>query len=86
MICSTHTAAAMKRQALTLLRGALRAGSSEAAGVNTTTRAAAGLVARRGYADDASLLKTPLFDFHVEHGGERPRRPAMLRPRRPAAR
>jgi hypothetical protein len=23
----------------------------------------------RGYADDANLLKTPLFDFHVENGG-----------------
>jgi hypothetical protein len=25
---------------------------------------------QRGFADDASLLKTPLYDFHVEHGGE----------------
>ena len=24
---------------------------------------------RRGFADDASLKKTPLHDFHVENGG-----------------
>jgi hypothetical protein len=24
----------------------------------------------RGYADDANLLKTSLYDFHVAHGGE----------------
>jgi len=26
----------------------------------------------RSYADQSSLLKTPLHDFHVELGGERP--------------
>lgn len=28
-----------------------------------------GLANIRGFADDANLLKTPLFDFHVENGG-----------------
>ena len=27
----------------------------------------------RGFADDANLKKTELYDFHVAHGGERPR-------------
>ena len=58
----------MRRQALTLLRTALRSGAGEASGANTTT-AAASFALRRGFADDASLLKTPLYDFHVEHGG-----------------
>ncbi len=26
-------------------------------------------MASRGFADDASLKKTVLYDFHVEHGG-----------------
>ena len=62
----------MRRQGLTLLRSALRAGSTEAASLNTTTSAAASVVIRRGYADDANLMKTPLFDLHVAHGGASP--------------
>ena len=26
----------------------------------------------RGFASDADLKKTPLYDFHVEHGGKSP--------------
>lgn len=57
----------MRRQIALLLRTSLRAG--EAGGSVNTTTAATSLAIRRGYADDANLLKTPLYDFHVEHGG-----------------
>lgn len=30
------------------------------------------LLNARSFADEASLLKTPLYDFHVEHGGACP--------------
>lgn len=30
---------------------------------------AAVVIATRGFADDANLKKTVLYDFHVEHGG-----------------
>ncbi len=30
---------------------------------------ALGLAHIRGFADEANLQKTPLYDFHVEHGG-----------------
>ena len=40
-------------------------------------RGAAALLARRGYADDANLMKTALYDFHVEHGGARRARRAF---------
>lgn len=36
------------------------------------------LVAIRGFADDANLNKTPLYDFHVQHGGERRASPANV--------
>lgn len=34
------------------------------------TQAAVALVARRAFADDASLKKTVLYDFHTRLGGE----------------
>jgi len=63
----------MRRQALTLVRSALRTGPVEVSCLNTTTTttaAAASVAFRRGFADDANLLKTPLYDFHIEHGGK----------------
>lgn len=30
---------------------------------------AVGILLRRGYADDANLLKTPLYEYHVQNGG-----------------
>ena len=57
----------MRRQARSLVRSALRA--SEATSASNSTTAAASFAIRRGYADDANLLKTPLYDFHVENGG-----------------
>lgn len=57
----------MRRQALTLVRSALRA--SESAGAANSTTAAASFAIRRGFADDANLMKTTLYDFHVENGG-----------------
>ena len=62
----------MRRQALSLVRGILRTAATDAGpnASNTTTSTAIGVVAlRRGFADDASLLKTPLYDYHVENGG-----------------
>lgn len=64
--------------AVSLLRGALRAaGEAEA---NVSNRLAASVLqARRGYADDASLKKTPLHEYHIAHGGEcRGRAPLRL--------
>lgn len=49
-----------------LARGAAEA---TAAAKVSNSCAAAGLLARRGFADDAALLKTPLYDFHVANGG-----------------
>ena len=61
------SSATMRRQALTLVRSALRAGESASAANSTT--AAASFAIRRGFADDANLMKTTLYDFHVENGG-----------------
>ena len=47
-----------------------RCAGSDAAKLSNNLPAAAGAL-RRGFADDASLLKTPLYDFHVAHGGAR---------------
>lgn len=61
----------MRRAGQSLIRALAARGaavSCEAAHV-TNTGAAAGLLARRAFADDAALLKTPLYDFHVAHGG-----------------
>lgn len=65
----------MRRQAAHLLRNALRSGEASASSArNTTTPSLTGVpivnVAVRTFADDANLLKTPLYDFHVEHGGK----------------
>ena len=61
----------MRRQAAVQLFKAIGrcAGSDSAKLSNNLPAAAAAL--RRGFADDASLLKTPLYDFHVAHGGAR---------------
>ena len=56
--------------AVSLLWGALRAAGSSTAPKFSNTGAAS-LVITRGFAEDAGeLKKTPLYDFHVEHGGE----------------
>ena len=70
----------MMRLSGTLLRGLLQA---EAKYSNRCGSAA--LIAVRAFADDASLLKTPLYEYHVANGGEglRPRR--RSRPPRPPA-
>lgn len=55
----------MQRQSAVFLSQLLRA--------NCATRAAVPAVSsllKRGYADDASLLKTVLYDFHVSHGAK----------------
>lgn len=58
----------MTRQVLRLLpqlRSRLHGGS-----VARNTAAISQLFQTRGFADDASLMKTPLYDFHVENGGD----------------
>jgi len=35
------------------------------------------LLGVRAFADEANLLKTPLYDFHVEHGGAPRCRPGL---------
>lgn len=62
----------MRRNALSLLRTAVRSIADESLSAKTTT-AAGCLAIRRGFADDANLLKTPLYDFHIAHGGKRSR-------------
>lgn len=56
----------MRSQAAgSLLRLARAAGPTQGVGL-----VGAGTIAlARGFADDASLLKTPLYDLHVENGG-----------------
>jgi hypothetical protein len=58
----------MSRKAIDILRAVARTGRTEAFGQSTT---ACGFMAKRGFADDANLLKTPLYDFHVANGGGR---------------
>ena len=60
----------MRRAAAQLVQ-VLARGAVEAPGAAKVSNscAAAALLARRGFADDASLLKTPLYDFHVANGG-----------------
>lgn len=53
----------MRRQALQLVPRLLSGGKAGAA------FPALSAAARRSFADDASLKKTALYDFHVEHGG-----------------
>jgi hypothetical protein len=53
---------------LPLLRSAVLNGSAE----GLSCARACPLLLTRGFADDAQLLKTPLYDFHVEHGGTHP--------------
>lgn len=63
----------MRQSARTLVARAARA--LELQGVNTTTTsssaqaAAPFAISARSFANDADLLKTPLYDFHVENGG-----------------
>ncbi|KAI7843213.1 hypothetical protein COHA_003193 [Chlorella ohadii] len=61
----------MRRAAAQLVTSLAR-GAAEATGAAKVSNscAAAGLLARRGFADDAGLLKTPLYDFHVANGGK----------------
>ena len=61
----------MRRQAaITLLRSLTSAATGQAGAKASNVGGAAGVLLRRGFADDASLMKTPLYDFHVAHGGE----------------
>ena len=55
-------------QLLPRLSGLASAGSSGA----RVAPVACQLLNARSFADEASLLKTPLYDFHVEHGGACP--------------
>lgn len=86
----------MRRQAaVQLLRALGRAGSDAAASAkHSNSCAAAGLLATRGFADDASLKKTVLYDYHVANGGGRgprlpppppPPVPCVLAPCQPAS-
>lgn len=62
----------MRRQAaVAFLRALGRAGGEAPASAGSSCRlpAAAALLSRRGFADDASLLKTPLYEFHISNGG-----------------
>jgi aminomethyltransferase len=61
----------MRRQlAVQIYRALGRAGTDVSR--NTTAPATAGLVATRGFADDANLKKTALYDYHVANGGVPP--------------
>lgn len=58
----------MRGQAgITLLRALRRQAGSEFA---PSTLGATSAALRRGFADDASLMKTSLYDFHVAHGAK----------------
>lgn len=64
----------MRRSASTLLRRAAGALEGQSLGglQNTTTAQSVGApfaMVARTFAHDADLLKTPLYDFHVENGG-----------------
>jgi hypothetical protein len=64
----------IRRSARTLVGRALRAlENQQTSGLqNTTTSVHVGApfaMASRKFASDADLLKTPLYDFHVENGG-----------------
>lgn len=62
----------MRRQAaVAFLRALGRAGGEAPASAGSSCRlpAAAALLSRHGFADDASLLKTPLYEFHISNGG-----------------
>ena len=52
-------------QALPRLTSSLQNGG----GVSLSNARSCQLIVSRGFADDSDLLKTPLYDFHVEHGG-----------------
>ena len=61
----------MSRRALSdAVAKALRAGGVQAT-PKFSNASASLLISSRGFADDANLKKTPLYDFHVEHGGAR---------------
>lgn len=61
-------------QLLPRLSGLASAGSSGA----RVAPVACQLLNARSFADEASLLKTPLYDFHVEHGGACPKLAVFL--------
>ena len=61
-------------QLLPRLSGLASAGSSGA----RVAPVACQLLNARSFADEASLLKTPLYDFHVEHGGACPQPGCIL--------
>ena len=63
-----HYSSKMTRQVLRLL-APVRAGlrSRKSAGQPAGSWCA---LTSRGFASDADLQKTPLYDFHVEHGGK----------------
>lgn len=64
------------RRAAQLVGSALARAAAEAPNSAKVSHssAAAALLGRRCFADDASLLKTPLYDYHVANGGGRRRR------------
>ena len=60
-----HSCTMRRQAAVQVLRALARGSTAEA----SNTSAAAGLLLRRSFADDASLLRTPLYDYHVANGG-----------------
>ena len=72
----------MRRAALQLAKAlaAAPAAQTTTQSVGSGLGATAGLLLRRGFADDASLKKTVLYDFHLQNGGPRRRRRRRLPP------
>lgn len=61
----------MRKQAIGVFGSALRAAAVETSPKLSNSGSASVLISR-GFADDASLMKTELYDYHVAHGGEAP--------------
>jgi aminomethyltransferase len=60
----------MRRQALKLLPRLAIGGQAQQQNATVAARAMLGMQLQlRGFADDANLKKTVLYDFHVAHGG-----------------
>ena len=58
----------MRRQFLQLLPR-LTSSLQNGGGAGLSNARSCQLIVSRGFADESQLLKTPLYDFHVEHGG-----------------
>ncbi|KAH7307498.1 hypothetical protein KP509_22G062500 [Ceratopteris richardii] len=60
----------MRKAATHLSKSALRSLASQHVTFNLSVLSSGFAASRRGYADEASLKKTPLYDYHVENGGK----------------